>query len=127
MENWDWREPLWMKRLFRRKGWLVAELDFAAANQLIINPQAILVGTGLGAGARRTGMQVHARGSLENIGGERAAVDVELDAEIAGVADPGDLIAGIEDHYFRKYTNEDGAFGHAESLQLTVESWKFCG
>jgi hypothetical protein len=32
------------------------------------------------------------------------------------------LIAGIEDDYFGEYTNENGAFGHAESLQLTVES-----
>jgi len=62
-------------------------------------------------------LQAHAGGSLKNIGGERAAVDVEFDAQIAGIANPGDLIAGIEDHYFGKYTNENGAFGHVESLQ----------
>lgn len=103
-------------------GRLAAEFDFAAAHELIVDPQAVLVAAGLGAGTWRAGLQAHAGGSLENIGGKRAAVHVEFDAQIAGVADPGDLIAGIEDHHFWKYTNENGAFGHVESLQLTVES-----
>ena len=104
------------------RGKLAAEFDFAAANQLIVDPQAVLVPAGLGAGARRAGLQAHARGSLENIGGERAAVDVEFDAQIAGVADPGDLIARIEDNNFGEYTDKNRAFSHAESLQSTVES-----
>jgi hypothetical protein len=32
------------------------------------------------------------------------------------------LIAGIENYNFWEYTNENGAFGHAESLQSTVKS-----
>ena len=72
-------------------------------------------------------MQAHADRSLKDVGAKRAAVDVEFDAQIAGITDPGDLIAGIEDYYFGKNTNENWAFSHAESLQLSVESWKFCG
>jgi hypothetical protein len=67
---------------------------------------------------------VHARGSLENIGGEGAAIDVELNAEIAGVADPGDLIAGIEDNDFGEYTNKNGAFGHAEEFTVNGRKLK---
>ncbi len=93
---------------------LVAKLHFAAADQLIVNPQAVLVGAGFGAGAWRAGLQAHARGSLENIRGERATVHVEFDAQIAGVADPGDLISGIENYNFWKYTNENGTFGHVQ-------------
>jgi hypothetical protein len=37
------------------------------------------------------------------------------------------LIARIENYDFGENTNKNGAFGHGESLQLTVESWKFCG
>jgi len=104
------------------RGKLAAEFDFAAAYQLIVDPQAVLVAARLGAGAWRAGLQAHAGGSLENIGGERAAVDVEFDAQIAGVANPCDLIAGIEDHNFWENTDENGAFGHVQSLQLTVQS-----
>ena len=100
----------------------VKEFDFAAAHELVVDPQAVLVAAGFGAGAWRAGLQAHAGGSLENIGGKRATVPVELDAQITSVADPGDLIAGIEDDYFREYTNENGAFGHVESLQSTVKS-----
>lgn len=103
-------------------GRLTAEFDFAAAHQLIVDPQAVLVAASFGAGAWRAGLQAHASRSLENVGGERAAVDVELDTQIAGVANPGDLIAGIEDDYFGEYTNENGAFGHVQSLPSTVES-----
>ena len=101
---------------------LVAEQDFTPAHELIVNPEAVFVARGLGAGARRAGLHAHPGGSLENVGRERAAVGVELDAQVAGIADPGDLIAGIKHHDFGEYTNENRAFGHAESLQSTVES-----
>src|ERR1700693_2234709 len=91
-------------------GRLAAEFDFAAAHELVVDPQAVLVAAGFGAGAWRAGLQAHAGGSVENIGGKRATVHVELDAQITSVADPGDLIAGIEDDYFGEYTNENGAF-----------------
>jgi hypothetical protein len=104
---------------------LVTKQDFAAADQLVVNPQAVFKGAGLGAGARRSGLQTHASGRLKNIGGERTAVDVKFHAQIAGVTDPGDLIAGLEHHDFGENTNENWAFGHAKSLPSMAESAKF--
>src|SRR5258707_794425 len=112
---------IWDLRLDRTWA-LIPEQNLAAAHQLFVDPQAILIRTDFGAGARRAGLQAHADWCLKNIGAKRAAVDVEFDAQIAGIADPGDLIAGIEDYYFGENTNENGAFGHGESLQLTVQS-----
>ena len=67
-------------------------------------------------------MQTHSDRRLKDIGAKWATVDVEFDAQIAGIADPGNLISRIENHYFGENTNENWAFGHAESLQSTVES-----
>jgi len=67
-------------------------------------------------------LQTHSNGRLKDIGAKRAAVDVEFDAQIAGFTDPGDLIARIENYDFGENTNENRAFSHAESLQLTAES-----
>ena len=67
-------------------------------------------------------MQAHADRGLKDVGAEWAAVHVEFHAQIAGVTDPGDLIAGIENYGFGENTNENWAFSHLESLQLTAES-----
>ena len=56
--------------------------------------------------------RTHTGGRLENVGRERAAVDVEFDTKIARVGDPGDLVAGIEHHRLRNKSNEYRAFGH---------------
>lgn len=103
---------------------LFAEENFAAAYELVVDPQAVLEGAGFGAGARRAGLQAHASRRLKNIGGKRAAIDVEFDAQVAGVADPGDLITGIKDHDFGENSHENWAFGHGESLQATAQSAK---
>jgi hypothetical protein len=103
---------------------LFAEENFAAAYELVVYPQAVLEGAGFGAGARRAGLQAHASRRLKNIGGKRAAIDVEFDAQVAGVADPGDLITGIKDHDFGENSHENWAFGHGESLQATAQSAK---
>ena len=105
---------------------LFAQQDFAAADELVINPDAIFVVGWFAAGAGRASEQAHSRRGLKNIGAERATVDVEFDAEIARFAKPGNLIAGIEDDGFRENSNQNGAISHAESLQLTAESAKFC-
>ena len=104
---------------------LFAQLDLAAADELVINPDAIFVVGRFAAGAGRASEQAHSRRGLKNIGAERATVDVEFDAEIASFAKPGNLIAGIEDDGFRENSNQNGAISHAESLQLTAESAKF--
>ena len=103
---------------------LIAEQDFAAANELFIDPQTILVSADFGAGAWWTGLQAHANRSLKYIGAKRATVYIEFDAQIASIADPGYLIAGIEDHYFGEDTNENGTFGHAQSLQSNCRNWE---
>ena len=101
---------------------LVAKQDFATANELFIDPQPIFIGAGFGAGAGRTGLQAHSNRGLKYIRTKRATVYVEFDAQIAGIANPGYLITRVENYGFRKNTNENGAFGHGESLQLTLES-----
>jgi hypothetical protein len=98
----------------------VAEEHFAAADELVVDPDAVLIADGFRPGAGRTGLQAHSRRSLKNIGAERAAVGIEFNAEVAGFAEPGNLIAGIEDDGFWKNPNINGAVSHGESLPSTV-------
>jgi hypothetical protein len=46
---------------------LIAQQDFAAANELLVDPQAIFIRAGFGAGAWWTGLQAHANRSLKNM------------------------------------------------------------
>jgi hypothetical protein len=99
-------------RVFSFRLLLLAEDDFALANELIVEPEAVFVGGSLEAGARRAAEKAHSRGRLKDIGGKRAAVDIEFDAKIAGVGDPGDLIAWVENDNLRYKSNEYGALCH---------------
>jgi hypothetical protein len=104
---------------------LVAEEDFAAADELVVDPDAVFVADGFGAGARGTSLQAHSGRRLENVRAEWTAVHVELDAKIASIAEPGNLVAGIEHDGFGEDPDENGAVSHGESLQSTVKSSKF--
>jgi hypothetical protein len=61
---------------------------------------------------------------LKDIGGKRAAVDIEFDAKIAGVGDPGDLVAGVENDDLRYKSNEYGALCHCSSAPWLSHSAK---
>ncbi len=104
---------------------LVAEEDFAAADELVVDPDAVFVADGFRTGARGTGLQAHSGGRLENVRAEWAAVHVEFDAKIASIAEPGNLVAGLEHDGFGEDPDENGAVSHGESLQLTAKSSKF--
>ena len=104
---------------------LVAEEDFAAADELVVDPDAVLVADGFRTGARGTSLQAHSGRRLEHVRAEWAAVDVEFDAKIASIAEPGNLVAGIEHDGFGEDPDENGAVSHGESLQLTAKSSKF--
>jgi hypothetical protein len=102
-------------RVFSFRLLLLAEDDFALANELIVEPEAVFVGGSLEAGARRAAEKAHSRGRLKDIGGKRAAVDIEFNAQIAGVGDPGDLVAGVENDDLGYESNEYGALCHCSS------------
>jgi hypothetical protein len=85
------------------------------ADKLVIEPDTVLVGGGFEADAGRAAQKAHARGRLKNVGRKGAAVNVEFDAKIAGVGDPGDLITGIEYDDLRYQSNEYGALCHFSS------------
>jgi hypothetical protein len=89
-----------------------AEDDFALANELIVQPKAVFVGGALEADAWRAAQQAHTCRGLKNIGGKGAAVDVKLDAKIAGVGDPGDLIPGVEYDDLGYESDEYGTLCH---------------
>jgi len=110
------------RRYSIRRSRLVAEKDFAAADELVVNPDAVLVSSGFRAGAGGAGEQAHSGRCLEYVGAERAAIDVELNAHVARFAQPGHLVAGIEDDGFGENSNQNGAVSHAQSLALRVES-----
>jgi len=99
---------------------LFAEEDFAAAYELFVDPDAVFVADRFGADAGGAGEEAHARRGLKNIGAERAAVDIEFDAEIAGFAVPGNLVAGVEDNGFRENTYQNRAVSHGQSLSYAV-------
>jgi hypothetical protein len=92
-----------------------AEDDFALAYELIVEPDTILVSGALEAESGRAAQQAHTGGGLKNIGRKRAAVDVEFDAKIAGVGDPGDLISGVENDHLGYKSNEYGTLCHFSS------------
>src|SRR6266403_497477 len=90
----------------------LAQDHFAVSDELIVQPQLVFVGRRFAAGARRAAEQAHASGSLKNGGRKGTAVHIKFDAQIAGVGDPGDLVAVVEHHGLRDKTNEYGAFRH---------------
>jgi len=89
-----------------------AQNDFAMANELVVQPEAVLVRRRFASGARRTAEQAHPRGGLKNIRRKGAAVHIEFDAQIACVGDPGNLVAFIDHDDLRDESNEYGAFSH---------------
>jgi hypothetical protein len=89
--------------------------DFALAYQLIVEPEAIFIRGTLEADAGRAAQQAHACGSLKNVGRKRAAVDVEFDAKIAGVGDPGDLVSWVEYDDLGYESNKYGTLCHFSS------------
>jgi hypothetical protein len=97
-----------------------AEDDFALADELVVEPKAVLVGGALQTDTGRAAQQPHACRGLKNIGGKGAAVDVEFDAKIAGVGDPGDLISGVEYDYLGYEPNEYGTLCHFPSAPYGI-------
>jgi hypothetical protein len=92
-----------------------AKDDFALADQLIVEPETVLVGGALESDAGRAAQQAYACRGLKNIGRKGAAVDVKFDAKIAGVGDPGDLVSGVENDYLGYKSNKYGTLCHFSS------------
>src|SRR6266404_2585570 len=89
-----------------------AEDDFAVTDELVVQPQLVFVGGRFAAWAWRAAEQAHARGRLKNVRRKGTAVHIKFDAQIAGVGDPGDLVAVVEHDGLRDESNEYGAFRH---------------
>jgi hypothetical protein len=90
----------------------LAEDDFAVADELVVEPQAIFEGGGFDAGAGGSAQEAHAGGGLKHVGRKGAAVDVEFDAQIAGIGNPGNLVAVVEDDGLGDHAYEYGPFSH---------------
>jgi hypothetical protein len=101
--------------LFSFRLLLLAKDDFALADELVVEPETVLIGGALEAHAGRAAQKAHACRGLKNVGRKGAAVDVEFDAKIAGVGDPGDLVSGVEDDHLGYQSNEYGALCHCSS------------
>ena len=99
---------------------LFAEEDFAAANELVVDPDAVFVADGLGTRPSGAGLKTHSRWRLKNIGTEGTAVDIEFDAQVAGIAEPGNLVAGLKNNDFGENTDEDRTVSHGG--EFTVNS-----
>ncbi len=89
-----------------------AEDDFAVADELVVEPQAIFEGGSFDAGAGGSAQEAHACGGLKYVGREGAAVDVEYHAQVAGVGNPGNLVAVVEDDGLGDHADEYGPFSH---------------
>ena len=85
------------------------------ADKLIVEPKSVFVSRRFQAGPRWAAQEADAGGSLEDVRGKWTAISVEFNAQISGIGDPGDLIAGIENDDLRDESNEYGAFGHLVS------------
>jgi hypothetical protein len=97
-----------------------AEDNFALADELVVEPETVLVCGALQTDTGRAAQQAHACRGLKNVGRKRAAVDVEFDAKIAGVGDPGDLISRVEHDYLGYESNEYGTFCHFSSAPCKI-------
>jgi len=117
------REPLG-NRAASAWGTSIAEKHFASTDKLVVDPDAILVADGFRTWTGRARKQAHARGRLKHIGAEGAAVAVEFDAQIAGFAEPGNLVAGVQNNRFRENSHQNRTVSHGESLPFTGESTK---
>jgi len=84
----------------------------AMADELIVQPQAVLVRGRFASGARGAAEQPHAGRRLKNVRRKRTPVDIEFDAQIARVGDPGYLVAFLDDDDLRDESNEYWAFSH---------------
>ncbi len=82
------------------------------ADELIVQPQAVLVRGRLASRARRAAEQPHAGRRLKNVRRKRTPVHIKFDAQIARVGDPGYLVAFLDDDDLRDESNEYGAFSH---------------
>ena len=82
------------------------------ADELVVEPQLVFVGGRFAARARGTAEQAHPRGRLKNVRRKGTAVHIKFDAQIAGVGDPGDLVAVVEHDGLRDESNEYRAFRH---------------
>ena len=91
---------------------LLAEDHFALAHQLVVEPEAVFIGRGFAAGAWRSAEEADPGGRLKNVRRERAAVHVKLDTQVSRVGNPGNLVAGIQDHGLRNQSNQHRAFCH---------------
>lgn len=89
-----------------------AENHFALAHKLVVEPQAVFVGCCFAAGARRAAHQANPRGRLKNIRRKGAAIHIKFHSQIAGIGNPRNLIAGVDDYRLRNQSNEYGAFSH---------------
>jgi hypothetical protein len=94
------------------EGSLFAQDDFAVAHELVVQPQAVLVRGRFASRTRRAAEQAHAGGRLKNVRRKRAPVHIEFHAQVAGVGNPGDLVAFINHDHLWDKSNEYGAFGH---------------
>ena len=82
------------------------------SDELIVQPQLVFIRGRFAAGTWRAAEQAHTGWRLKNIRRKGTAVHVKFDAQIAGVGDPGDLVAVVQHDGLRDETNEYGAFRH---------------
>jgi hypothetical protein len=82
------------------------------ADHLVVEPEPIFVGSSFCPGTGRPAEQAHAGRRLKDVGRERASVDVEFNAQVSRVGDPGDLVAVVENDRLRDESDEYGAFCH---------------
>lgn len=85
---------------------------FAVADELVVEPQPVLICGCFAAGTWRTAQEPHAGGRLKHVRGKGTAIRVEFDAQVAGIGDPGNLVAFVQHHNLRNKSNEYRALGH---------------
>ena len=99
---------------------LISQNHFTLPDDLLIQPEPVFVGAGFSSRPGRSAQQPHPRRGLKHVRTEWAAIWVKLHAQISGVGDPRDLLAGIEYYRLRNHSNQYGAFSHVLCDRATV-------
>ena len=109
---------------------LLPQNDFAMADRLIVHPQAILVGAGVRARARRSALQLASWRRLKDIGLERAPIGIELNLQICCVRKPHDLIGRTNHDNFGNHTYQNQFLRHRFAplrryAKITQRAWNY--
>lgn len=118
------RQAVW-RGISNQAKLFVAHDHFATPDQLLIQPQSVLVRCRLRPRSGWPAHHPHSRRGLENIRRKWAAVDVKLHTQVPRTRYPRNLITRIKHNYFRNESYQYWPFCHRSSHSFNFNLVRF--